>query len=410
MGLDSDSEHSSDSFSGGRAGRELRRELGPDRARPKATVDNQRGSSRERGASRDRLPPPGILLSPHAGPADSRFPRPRSRSNDSREHREVTFAPPPHKWHEMAPFHAASHALPITIHADEVAAAAATDEKKKQASPATQAPATLPEHVPASDTQESKQWRQPEAVRKMFLDRTRAIERYYLNFPVDDAVALTRQAMKTGDSQPLLDFQRAELMALVDAYDRYVLENVFDAFDLDSDGVISEEEGLALLALWLKGAHLHLLPVLHSLVAGLVSTKVRMAVALGRDTDVTTDQGAGGGRSTWGQDDDVAWVLRHFPEPWCANKHAVYVKTQEQGEARASQLLSSVGARLSPLILLHQSPQGLQAMHRAVLQPMHRGQAGVTRRVFVDSFADYLEGYFGLHRILQHLVNATGEE
>jgi hypothetical protein len=27
---------------------------------------------------------------------------------------------------------------------------------------------------------------------------------------------------------------RAELMALVDAYDRYVLENVFDAFDLDS--------------------------------------------------------------------------------------------------------------------------------------------------------------------------------
>ena len=27
---------------------------------------------------------------------------------------------------------------------------------------------------------------------------------------------------------------RVELMALVDAYDRYVLENVFDAFDLDS--------------------------------------------------------------------------------------------------------------------------------------------------------------------------------
>jgi hypothetical protein len=29
----------------------------------------------------------------------------------------------------------------------------------------------------------------------MFLDRTRAIERYYLNFPVDDAVALTRQVL-----------------------------------------------------------------------------------------------------------------------------------------------------------------------------------------------------------------------
>ena len=162
----------------------------------------------------------------------------------------------------------------------------------------------LPAKTPSSDSQEGKQWRQPEAVRKLFLDRQRAIERYYLNFPVDDAVALTRETVKTGAVQPLLDFQRAELMALVDAYDRLILENIFDAFDLDSDGVISEEEGTALLSLWLKGAHLHLLPVLHSLVAGLVSSKMRMVLAFGRDADQRNNA------NMWGQDSDVAWVLR----------------------------------------------------------------------------------------------------
>jgi hypothetical protein len=199
--------------------------------------------------------------------------------------------------------------------ATAASAAAAADDKRRTFAAAaavsadenrmlTSTSPVLPARLPSSDSQEGKQWRQPEAVRKMFLDRQRAIERYYLNFAVDDAVALTRETVKTGAVQPLLDFQRAELMALVDAYDRLILENIFDAFDLDSDGVLSEEEGTALLSLWLKGAHLHLLPVLHSLVAGLMSSKMRMVLAFGRNAD------QGNNANMWGQDSDVAWVLR----------------------------------------------------------------------------------------------------
>jgi hypothetical protein len=354
LGQDSDSGFSSDSFSGGRGGRELRRALAAPGSAD-AAMSDQHGTGGDRRASSDRPSPPGILISPREGLGTlvSRYPRSRSRSSDSREHREVTFKEPPHKWREAdqdaaatlrqtltpPPINRSPHLPPNSISREnglfesaereselvekekELSAAAATattaaaDEKRRTFAAAAAVAEdedrmlkwttpVLPAKTPSSDSQEGKQWRQPEAVRKLFLDRQRAIERYYLNFPVDDAVALTREAVKTGAVQPLLDFQRAELMALVDAYDRLVLENVFDAFDLDSDGVISEEEGTALLSLWLKGAHLHLLPVLHSLVAGLVSSKMRMVLAFGRDADQRNNA------NMWGQDSDVAWVLR----------------------------------------------------------------------------------------------------
>jgi hypothetical protein len=345
LGQDSDSGFSSDSFSGGRAGRGLRRVL----AAPgsvDAAMSDQHGTGGDKGASSDRPSPPGILISPREGLV-SRYTRSRSRSSESREHREVTFQEPPHNWQEADQDAAATlrqkltpppprspHLPPNSIAREKelfesaererellaaagiaATAAAAADEKRRTLAAVaavaadenrmlTSSSPVLPAKLPSSDSQEGKQWRQPEAVRKMFLDRQRAIERYYLNFAVDDAVALTRETVKTGAVQPLLDFQRAELMALVDAYDRLILENIFDAFDLDSDGVLSEEEGTALLSLWLKGAHLHLLPVLHSLVAGLVSSKMRMVLAFGRNAD------QGNNANMWGQDSDVAWVLR----------------------------------------------------------------------------------------------------
>ena len=47
-----------------------------------------------------------------------------------------------------------------------------------------------------------------------------------------------------------------------------IVERLFSAFDEDEDGVLSGTEGRALLQHWLKGAHLHLLSLLHSLLAG----------------------------------------------------------------------------------------------------------------------------------------------
>ena len=164
-----------------------------------------------------------------------------------------------------------------------------------------------------------------------------------------------------------LAFQKAEQLAFVDSYDRCVIANLFDAFDRDCDGVLSADEGRTLLIHWLKGAHLHLLPVLHSLVAGLTCCKIRTALVLAK-----YDDGPDGNK-----DDDVEWLLS---EPAChaGSMHAIHLKAQERGEMKASLVFATFGSRLAPLLSFYQTLQGLEGMYKAVLLPMHTASLKVS--------------------------------
>jgi len=281
-----------------------------------------------------------------------------------------------------------------------------------------------------------KEWMQPEAVRKMFVDRARAIEGYYAHFPVAEAISLTHQAIG-GATEALLAFQHAQHVSFVGAYDEKRIENVFDVFDVDCDGFLSPSEGLALLALWLKGALVHEQEVLHSLVAGLISCKTRMALALESaprthalllpaHIPVGADEMNAGD-----SDDDVAWVRSETARAVshnnmrdsqgdlsgknleCNSMLALHLKAQERGELKASLVISSFGSRLAPFLQAFQSPQGLQTLYAAVLLPLHdcgSDISGVKRGVFVQRFCESLEGYLGAHKILHHLLKDTRED
>ena len=253
---------------------------------------------------------------------------------------------------------------------------------------------------------------QAEAVRLVFEDRARGIERYYREFPVDEAAALSVQAVHTtdtpgsgaaarpaaskdvGPAAALLDLQTTQRLAFLSAFDCSVVGNLFDAFDVDGDGVLSQAEGKKLLTQWLKGAQLHLLSVLEKLVAGLVTCKIRMGLAMSRLLDTQAGE----------DDEDVEWVLEKT-EMTCGihlspHDTSVDLKAQERGKTKASLVIVNFGPRLEPLL----NGLSVETMYKSVLLPMHGSENGVEKSQFLESFVDYLEGYFGVHFILRQLL------
>ena len=253
---------------------------------------------------------------------------------------------------------------------------------------------------------------QAEAVRLVFEDRARGIERYYREFPVDEAAALSVQAVHTtdtprsgpgarpaasqgvGPASALLDLQTTQRLAFLSAFDFSVMGNLFDAFDVDGDGMLSQTEGEKLLIQWLKGAQLHLLSVLEKLVAGLVTCKIRIGLAMSRLLDTQAGE----------DDEDVEWVLEKTKMTYGIHSSpddtTVDLMTQERGKTKASLVIVNFGPRLEPLL----NGLSVETMYKSVLLPMHGSANGVEKSQFLESFVDYLEGYFGVHFILRQLL------
>jgi len=335
-----------------------------------------------------------------------------------RDHREVTFEPGLHTPERDKP--SQHHHGPAGGERERGGGGGGRKEGGNQG------PADVATSHSNSISSSSKLWLQPEAVRRLFLDRAQGVARYYAHFPVEEAVRVTEHAVE-GDAAALLDFQRAESLAFVGAYDSAVVEHLFEVFDVDCDNVLSRAEGEKLLLAWLRDAQVHLLAVLHSLVAGLVACKISTALALACDPRADSWGGADTSSAGFAFDEDVEWVRNAAGVQGRGSKNALQLRAQERGEMKASLVLSRFGSRLGPMLASLQPPARVSELYDTVLAPLERdvdpagmegdgvggggGRGGrvrvrgVPKSLFVEGFCDHLEGSsVGSNAVLAYLL------